>query len=149
MALESIALIVGSISVMPFWTLMILLPRWTLTERICRQPWIVVPPIVLYILMLIIALFNGQIRTMAAVNLLDPASISAMLGLPVIAVGAWLHMLALDLWTGRWVYLDSRDKRLNVGGVSLVLVLVLGFAPLGLAIYLLWQFVRQRNQSPQ
>lgn len=86
---------------------------------------------------------------MATVNLLDPASIAALLGTPYLAVGAWLHLLALDLWTGRWVYLDSRKKGLNAYVVSPILVLVLGFGPFGLAAYLIWQFARLRNQPSE
>lgn len=149
MMLETFALVVGSLSVMPFWVLMIVLPRWTLTERLCRQPWIVAPPLALYILFLIGSVFNGQFTAMATVNLFEPASIAALLSTPYVAVGAWLHFLALDLWAGRWIYLDSRTKGLNAYAVSPILVLVLCFAPLGLAIYLIWQFARQRNLQPE
>ena len=149
MALETIALLIGSISVIPFWLLMIILPRWTLTERLCRHPWIVTPPIILYTLFLIGSVINGQVTAMARVNLFDPASIAALLGTPYVVVGAWLHFLALDLWTGRWIYLDSRAKGLTPYTVSLVLVLVLCLAPLGLATYLIWQYIRQINLPPK
>jgi hypothetical protein len=143
MAWETVALVIGSISVMPFWLLMIVVPRWALTEQICQQSWMVAPPVVLYALLLVGALFNGQVTAIARANLLDPASIGTLLGTPYVAVGAWLHLLAFDLWTGRWVYLDSRQQGLNTYGVSLVLVLVLCFGPLGLATYLFWKFSRQ------
>jgi hypothetical protein len=145
--LETFALVVGSISVIPFWLLMIALPHWKITRRICRQHWIVAPPIVFYILLLFDALISGRIITMLTTNLLDPTSLAALLAIPSVAVGAWLHLLAFDLWVGRWIYLDSREKGLNAFAVSLILVLVLCFGPLGLATYLVWQFATRRNPS--
>jgi hypothetical protein len=47
-----------------------------------------------------------------------------------------VHFLAFDLFVGRWVYLDARERGLSPWLVSPVLVLVLMVGPLGLATYL-------------
>jgi hypothetical protein len=39
---------IGNLLVLPFWTLMILLPRWSWTERILRSPLVAAPPALLY-----------------------------------------------------------------------------------------------------
>ena len=38
------------------------------------------------------------------------SGIAALLGSPVGATIAWMHFLAFDLFVGRWIYLDSRER---------------------------------------
>ncbi|MEX1368657.1 MAG: abscisic acid-deficient protein Aba4 family protein [Nannocystaceae bacterium] len=49
---------------------------------------------------------------------------------------AWVHFLAFDLFVGRWVLLDARERGLSSWLVSPTLVTVLMFGPLGLLLYL-------------
>jgi hypothetical protein len=49
---------------------------------------------------------------------------------------AWAHLLAFDLFAGRWIYLDGGERGLNPWLLAPVLVLTLLFGPLGLAAYL-------------
>jgi hypothetical protein len=42
----------SSVLVLPFWLLMIALPRWRWTRRLVASPLIVVPPVLLYVLLL-------------------------------------------------------------------------------------------------
>lgn len=117
--------------VMPFWLLMVLAPRWRWTERVVRSPAIVAGPVILYaalVLPRVLALAPALARP-------ELATIAGLLGTPVGATIAWAHFLALDLFAGRWIYLDGRARDLSPWVVSPVLVATLLFAPLGLAAY--------------
>jgi len=48
---------------------------------------------------------------------------------------AWAHFLTFDLFVGRWVYLESRERDLSVWLMAPVLFFVLMLGPLGLLLY--------------
>ncbi len=123
----------SNLLVMPFWFLMILLPVWGWTKRIIGSPWIAAPAALLYA-SLVLPQVGGLLGELANPQL---AQIAALLGTPAGATIGWVHFLAFDLFVGRWVYLDSRERKLTAWLVSPILFVVLMFGPLGLLLYLL------------
>ena len=130
----------SNLLVMPFWFLMILLPVWGWTKRIIGSPWIAAPAALLYAT-LVLPQMGGLLGELANPQL---AQIAALLGTPAGATIGWVHFLAFDLFVGRWVYLDSRERKLTVWLVSPILFVVLMFGPLGLLLYLLVRFFLTR-----
>jgi hypothetical protein len=122
---------ISGLLVMPFWLMMALLPRWSVTERVMRSPWIVLPPAILYAV-LVLPRF-GEI--MGAVQRPELASIAALLGSEAGATIAWAHFLAFDLFVGRWVYLDSREQGVSAWLMAPILYLCLMLGPIGLLVY--------------
>lgn len=123
----------SNLLVMPFWALMIVLPFWRWTQRIIRSPWIAAPAALLYTA-LVLPQIGGLLAELANPQL---AQIAALLGTPAGATIGWVHFLAFDLFVGRWIYLDSRERQLSAWLVSPILFFVLMFGPLGLLLYLL------------
>lgn len=123
----------SNLLVMPFWALMIVLPFWRWTQRIIRSPWIAAPAALLYAA-LVLPQIGGLLAELANPQL---AQIAALLGTPAGATIGWVHFLAFDLFVGRWIYLDSRERQLSAWLVSPILFFVLMFGPLGLLLYLL------------
>jgi hypothetical protein len=117
----------------PFWILMILLPGWSWTRRIIASPLIVLPVVVIYAL-LVIPAFGEVLPAVASPTL---GGVRELLGTADGAAAAWAHMLAFDLFVGRWAYLDSRTRGVPVLIMSPVLLLTILLGPLGLAAYLL------------
>lgn len=116
----------------PFWALMILAPGWSVTQRIIAWPWIVVPPMLVYA-----AAVLPQFGTvLAAVSSPTPDVIAALLSTPVGAAAGWAHFIAFDLFVGRWMYLDARERGVHGLVMAPVLVLTILLAPLGLLVYL-------------
>ena len=119
--------------VTPFWLLMLLWPRAPLTARVIGSPWIVAGPLALYTA-LVLPRLAGLLPAVANPQL---ATIAGLLGTPAGATLSWAHFLALDLFAGRWIFLDARARGLGRWATTPVLLLTSMFAPLGLSVYLL------------
>jgi hypothetical protein len=124
----------------PFWALMILAPRWSWTRRIVGSPLIVVPPAVIYALVVVPRL-NEVLPVLVSPSL---PGMRALLATASGAAAAWAHFIAFDLFVGRWMYLDSRIRDVHPLAMAPLLVLTILLAPLGLLAYLL-VFVRFRQ----
>ena len=122
----------SNLLVAPFWLLAILLPRWRFTDRVMRSPLVALGPAVLYA-----ALTAPRLHDLAPA-LLRPElpTISALLGTPEGATIAWAHFLAFDLFVGRWVYLDGRERVVSAWVTSPILILTLLAGPLGFLLHL-------------
>ncbi|MCA2217702.1 ABA4-like family protein [Jidongwangia harbinensis] len=125
----------------PFWALMILLPRWSWTARIIASPLIVVPVVVIYAV-LVIPAFADVLPAVASPTL---DGVRELLGTADGAAAAWAHMIAFDLFVGRWAWLDARTRGVPALVMALVLLLTILLGPLGLLAYLL---VRPRWPQP-
>jgi hypothetical protein len=116
----------------PFWLLMILAPRWRWTQRIMHSPLVIVPIALLYV-----ALILPLAGELAAASLSPTlTTISTFLGTAPGATTAWAHLLAFDLFVGRWAYLDSRERGISAWVMAVVLCFILLAGPLGFLIYL-------------
>jgi hypothetical protein len=122
----------SNLLVLPFWGLMILLPRWRWTARIMRSPYMSAAPALFYVVMVLPRL--AQIWP--AISRPTLGGIATLLGSPEGATIAWVHFLAFDLFVGRWIYLDS-EGRGSVLLISPVLFLTLMLGPLGFLSYLI------------
>jgi len=117
---------------LPFWFLMIFLPKWKVTNRIIASVLIVLPAALLYL-----GLVLPRIQTiLPAVLMPELAEIGRLLATPDGTTIAWAHFLAFDLFVGRWAYLESRERNLSVWLMGPVLFFVLMLGPIGLLLYL-------------
>lgn len=122
----------SSLLVMPFWFLLVFLPWWSWTRRIMQSPLVAIAPALLYA-----ALALPMIGILLP-ELIRPSlsSIAALLATPTGATIGWVHFLAFDLFVGRWIYLDSKERKITAWLVSPILVLTFLLGPFGLALYL-------------
>lgn len=116
----------------PFWALMLLLPRWSWTGRIISSPLIVAPVLVIYA-MLVIPAFDDVLPAVLSPTL---GGVRDLFGSTDGAAAAWAHLVAFDLFAGRWAWLDSRERGVPALVMAPVLVLTILLGPLGLAAYL-------------
>ena len=124
---------------MPLWLAMLLAPHHPATERASRSSSLFAVAALNYLAALIAALRQGDGSRLPDFTTLD--GLRQGLGTPGGALAGWSHMLALDLFTGAWIYRQAR--RLNapawVRVPSLLLTLLAG--PLGLLLFLLWRWL--------
>ncbi|MFC7793496.1 ABA4-like family protein [Streptomyces cinereoruber] len=116
----------------PVWLLMILAPRWRLTERVAASPLTVLPLLALWAVPAVPVLPEFW----AAVSAPD---IDAFRDLAALANGAgaiWAQVLAWDLLLGQWMYREGR--RLSVPPLLMgpLLLLTILLSPIALPIFL-------------
>jgi hypothetical protein len=130
----------------PFWALMILAPGWSVTRRIIGSPLVAVPPMLVYAVLVV-----PQFATVfPAVVSPELAGVATLLGTPAGAAAGWAHFIAFDLFVGRWIYLDSRERGIHPLVMAPVLVLTILLAPLGLVAHLLLRaLLPARREAPQ
>jgi hypothetical protein len=117
----------------PFWLLMIVLPAWSWTHRTISSPWIAVPPLLVYVALLVpqFAAFAGPVVSADLPGLTD------VLGRAPGAAAIWAHAIGFDLLVGRWMFLDARERGVHPLVMAPVLVLTILLSPLGFLSYLL------------
>ncbi len=125
-------------SVVPGWLLLLALPKWRWTQRICA----VIVPILLAVgyIVLFIMNFNGLhggFLSLGAVNYLfqNPGNLLA----------GWLHYLAFDLFIGAWEVRDARRVKVPHLAVIPCLLLTFLFGPAGLLAYFIVRSVMRRG----
>jgi len=135
----------SSLTVLPFWALMIFLPRWRLTKRLISSPLVCVAPAALYAA-LVIPRFAEVWRAVSSPEL---SSIAALLGSPVGATVGWLHFLAFDIFVGRWIYLDGRERGVSAWVMAPALFVTLMLGPCGFLLYLIARHARGHLQASE
>jgi hypothetical protein len=131
----------SSFLVLPFWGLMIFLPHWRWTRRIMESPLVIVAPALLYTALVLPAIRE----VLPLVNRPSLAAIAPLLGSPAGATIGWVHFLAFDLFVGRWVYRDSRDREISAWLMAPVLYLTLMLGPMGFSLYLAVRAMSDRS----
>ena len=127
----------ANLFVLPFWVLMIFLPRWGITQKVMESfvPFVLLAGLYIY-------LFSGTITPESAQALSNPqlADIAKFFASERIAATGWVHFLVLDLFVGRWIYWEG--QRTGVWTVhSLILCLFAG--PIGLLSHILTAKIAQ------
>ena len=133
----------SNLLVLPFWAFMLLLPRWRWTARIVRSPLVSAAPAILYVALMLPRL--GAIWP--AVSRPTLPGVEALLGSSAGATIAWVHFLAFDLFVGRWIYLDSQERRISAWLMAPVLFLTLMLGPAGFLFYLIVRSTRAASPT--
>jgi hypothetical protein len=132
----------ANLFVLPFWALMIVLPKWEITRKVISSPLPFSTLAGLYIYLLVVAVNPESAQALANPKLADIARFFADEG--AAAVG-WVHFLVMDLFVGRYIYLEGRDK-----GIITIhsLILCLFFGPIGLLSHLTTSAIVNRLKTP-
>jgi hypothetical protein len=117
----------------PFWALMIFAPTWSWTKRIAESYLIILPVVAIYVVLMIPVLPE----LLPLVTRPELPALAEFMSTDTGATLVWAHMIAWDLFVGRWMYLEGR--RLNVHPLVMapVLVITILLAPVGLPLFLI------------
>ncbi len=139
MAIYPLAFKIFSLLVVPFWLAMIFLPRWDVTRKVMGSLWTVFFFALPYTL-LQIPFYLSSLPLLARPEI---DKIQQLLGSQPMTTQAWLHFIAVDLFAGRWIYLDSRARDVSPWIVGPLLFMTTIFGPTGLALYLLFRLLQR------
>lgn len=117
----------------PFWTLMIVAPKWEWTQRIASTPWIAMPPLVFWFI-LAIPRFGDLLPAVAKPTL---AGWQDLVADAAALTFLWAQIIAWDLFVGRWIYLDSRERDIHPLVMGPLLVLTIMLSPIAVPLYLI------------
>ncbi|MDY7023663.1 MAG: ABA4-like family protein [Cyanobacteriota bacterium] len=128
----------ANLFVLPFWALMIILPKWGVTRKVMQSyiPFVLLAAVYLY-------LFINSITPENAEALSDPklADIAKFFGDETAAATGWIHFLVMDLFVGRYIYLEG--QKTGVWTIhSLAFCLFAG--PLGLLSHIVTTWIQQK-----
>jgi hypothetical protein len=132
----------ANLFVLPFWGLVILLPKWEITRKVIVSPLPFVALALLYLYLLITAVTPESAQALANPKLSDIARFFANEG--AAAVG-WVHFLVMDLFVGRYIYLEGQREGIFT---SHSLLFCLFFGPLGLLSHLATKVIYDRLKQP-
>lgn len=120
-------------SVMPAWALLILAPKWNVTDKLVHSMFY---PLLLggvYIAGMILAYMGhgaegGGFTSIEGVRTLFSADVGMVIG--------WTHFLVFDLFVGAWEARDARRRGFNHWLLVPCLLLTFMLGPIGLFLYL-------------
>lgn len=133
---------IANLFVLPFWVLMIFLPNWGVTRKVMESylPFVALAGLYIY-------LFANSItpESVAALSNSQLADIARVFADEKVAATGWIHFLVMDLFVGRWIYLEG--QRTGIFSVhSLALCLFAG--PMGLLSHIVTRSIQERFSSP-
>ncbi|MEH2070060.1 MAG: ABA4-like family protein [Nostoc sp.] len=129
---------IANLFVLPFWALMILLPNWKGTQRIIASylPFVVLAGVYLYLFINSVTPENAQ-----DFSNLQLADVARLFADEKVAATGWVHFLTMDLFVGRWIYLEGQKT-----GIWTIHSLALCFfaGPLGLLSHIITNWISQK-----
>lgn len=127
---------VSSVLILPFWIMLWFMPKHKLTKRFVGDiRWSILPLLIPYA---ILALPNApEVIFTFASQMPTPEIVVELFSSDRMVALAWLHMLALDLFVGRYVWLRmlAADRPMYVSTPVLFLCMMMG--PLGFLVGIL------------
>ncbi|MFI5503356.1 ABA4-like family protein [Nocardia asteroides] len=127
----------------PFWALIILAPAWRWTRVIIGSPWITLVPLVVWAIVAVPVL--GALW--ALVTQPSLAAITDAVADPAMLTALWAQIIAWDLFLGRWIYLDSRERGIHPLVMSPLQVGTILLSPVAFPIYLVLREVAGRTAA--
>lgn len=88
---------------LPLWLAMIVAPHHPLTERVSRSSTVFAVMAVNYLISLTLGLRQARVENVQG-SFTSLRGVNALLSTNGGSLAAWAHMLALDLFTGAWIY---------------------------------------------
>ncbi|MFN6561481.1 MAG: ABA4-like family protein [Nostoc sp. ChiSLP01] len=129
---------IANLFVLPFWALMILLPNWKVTQRIMASylPFVLLAGVYLYLFINSVTAENAQ-----DFSNLELANVARLFADEKVAATGWVHYLVMDLFVGRWIYLEGQKT-----GIWTIHSLALCFfaGPLGLLSHISTDWISKK-----
>mmetsp|Transcript_5240 Transcript_5240/g.12619 ORF Transcript_5240/g.12619 Transcript_5240/m.12619 type:complete len:241 (+) Transcript_5240:30-752(+) len=134
--------------VLPFWAAMIVAPKNAMVKKAMESS---VPILIAAALHLSLVLYGlsqpgsaEEFQFLATQGFVKLSAMQEMRVYPVFVSEEWAHVLAWDLFVGRWIYLDGLEKEVPTP-FSLMACFILG--PVGMTAHLLTRAVWLKDPS--
>ena len=140
----------ANLLVLPQWVLMIVAPRWRVTQAMAQ--WLPVPMVlaVMYIYYLFVApaSANGVPLDFRAFSTLQGVMSLTGGGQKETALAGWIHYLAFDVVAGSYILRDGQTRSIRHGWLIPAMLLCFVLGPSGLLLYgLMRLFLENRPKT--
>lgn len=127
----------ANFSVVPFWLLLLLGPRWRWTQRLVHGPVVLLllTPMYAYLLF-------GHAPAPQGTSFASLYGVMIGFTAPNLVLAGWLHYLVFDLFVGAWESRDAVRRNIPQWIVAPCLVATFMVGPIGLLLYVFVRFVR-------
>lgn len=125
-----------NLSVMPAWALLILLPRWRVTQLVVHSGFYPVVLGIFYFVVMMLQIFFGY-GAVDGGNFFTVGGVSALFQHPHGVMIGWSHYLVFDLFVGAWMGRDATRRGIPHLLTVPCMLLAFIFGPLGLLAYVL------------
>ena len=124
-------------AVVPFWLLLIVVPRWSWTQRLVHGPvaLLLLTPVYAYMLF-------GYGPVPEGMGFSSLYGVMIGFSAPHIVVAGWIHYLIFNLFIGAWETRDAQRRGIPHLLVVPCLIVTLMIGPVGLLLYVLVRFFR-------
>lgn len=122
--------------VLPMWLLLIILPKWKITQWLITFPLF---PIFLSIIYLIYIIQAVQIGGM------DFGSLQSVMKLFTeenAVLAGWVHYLAFDLLVGMWLVKQNKEIGIHQVIMAIILIGTFMFGPIGFLLFTLFKTIK-------
>nr|XP_023887430.1 protein ABA DEFICIENT 4, chloroplastic isoform X5 [Quercus suber]XP_023887431.1 protein ABA DEFICIENT 4, chloroplastic isoform X5 [Quercus suber] len=136
----------GTVAVLPFYTLMVLAPNAELTKKSVESsiPYVVLG--ILYAYLLYLSWTPETLRMIFASKYLLPElpGIAKMFSSEMTLASAWIHLLVVDLFAARQVFHDGLENQIETRhSVSFCLL----FCPIGILTHVITKALTRRSRN--
>jgi hypothetical protein len=133
-------------AVLPFWGMMIATPKSEITKNLMTSTWPILLLMGIHLSLVSFGLTQPgsaqEFEFLATQGFVKLSAMMEMRNFPVFVSEEWAHVLAWDLFVGRWIYLDGLKKDIPTPH-SLFFCFLLG--PLGLLMHLVTRALLKRD----
>jgi hypothetical protein len=125
----------ATLTVLPFWLLLVVAPRWRWTQRLVHGPVVVLLLTPIYGYMVF-----GYAPAPREMSFLSLYGLMIGFSSPHLVMAGWVHYLIFDLFVGAWESRDAVRRRVPHWLVVPCLLGTLMFGPIGLLLYITARF---------
>lgn len=139
MSTDEIVFVACNYGVIPFWALLVLAPRSSLTRRIVHSGLFALLLVPVYAVML----WSDSPGPQGA-SFFTLEGVMRIFTTPRTVVACWIHYLVFDLFVGSWEARDAQRRNLPHWLLVPCLAMTLMFGPVGLGLYLAARWAKTR-----
>lgn len=155
-AFSTLFFILSTLSVTPFYLLMLIAPRSTLTRGAMRSLWPVALPALVHVVFIVVIIIFARPDVLGLWRalyiehgLLGSTTVQFIAQVygnnPEFAIlHGWVHVLVGDLFIARWAYWDAIERNVPSWQIALSSILICLVGPIGVIVYLGLRTIRAR-----
>lgn len=137
-----------NLSVMPAWALLILAPRWSVTQKLVHSMLYPVALALFYAGCMVLSMafgMTGNIAFEGPVSFTTLEGVRNIFGNDMGVLVGWAHFLVFDLFVGAWEARDAQRARFSHMLLIPCLLLTFMLGPIGLLLYLVLRAVTKKG----